>query len=382
MRLGFIFDIRFFYYEGHYYSSNLTEQLWNNRYLKVFDEIVVIGRKVTLTENPSNKMTRADIEHVQFRCIDDVSRARRLVNQKAEAEFILRAIQDCDYIISRSWWGIPQCKKLNKPYMIEIISCAWDVLHFHSSPFARIAALPNYLLMRNAVADAPFVNYVTEHFLQRRYPTRGRASAISDVQMEPVTDTVLEKRIKRIKAGNALLVLGTAGALDVEFKGQQQVIYALSLLKKEGFQNFLYQIVGNGTGERLEELAKKLDVSEQVQVLGEIPHCNMAEWYDGLDIYIHPSRAEGLSRAIIEAEMHGLLCIVSDAGGNSELIEQQFVFSNGKHNEQEIANILKSITVNQMLNQAKRNFDFAKKFDCNVLDDKWVSLLQRFSASR
>ena len=52
MKLGLIINSRFKKYENHYYSINFDENLWNNRYLKFFDEIVVVGYEEEVIENP------------------------------------------------------------------------------------------------------------------------------------------------------------------------------------------------------------------------------------------------------------------------------------------------------------------------------------------
>ena len=48
---------------------------------------------------------------------------------------------------------------------------------------------------------------------------------------------------------------------------------------------------------------------------------DMDSFYRGLDLYVHPSRSEGLSNAILEAMSHGLPVVATSAGGNGELIE-------------------------------------------------------------
>ena len=53
------------------------------------------------------------------------------------------------------------------------------------------------------------------------------------------------------------IVLGTAAAIDVPYKGQAYVIEAISKLNKQGY-NYEYQLIGTGDKTRLEKIAKEL----------------------------------------------------------------------------------------------------------------------------
>ena len=78
-------------------------------------------------------------------------------------------------------------------------------------------------------------------------------------------------------------------------------------------------VVGGGRTEILEELkelSKKLD--ESIIVTGEMK--NPQEFYQMADVYVFPSRHEGLPTSLIEAMSSGLPSVVSDIGGCDDLI--------------------------------------------------------------
>jgi len=75
----------------------------------------------------------------------------------------------------------------------------------------------------------------------------------------------------------------------------------------------------NGRKQKLEELVRELGLTSNVMLLDA--RRDMDSFYRGLDLYVHPSRSEGLSNAILEAMSHELPVVATPAGGNGELIE-------------------------------------------------------------
>jgi glycosyltransferase involved in cell wall biosynthesis len=72
---------------------------------------------------------------------------------------------------------------------------------------------------------------------------------------------------------------------------------------------------------RLEVLAHHLGIGERCEFLGQLAQgaAILAE-LDQADLFVLPSRTEGLPRALIEAMARGLPCIASEVGGIPELL--------------------------------------------------------------
>ena len=77
--------------------------------------------------------------------------------------------------------------------------------------------------------------------------------------------------------------------------------------------------VGSGTERQV--------LVDQCERLGLTPHCYfepttsaVAEWIHSMDVFVLPSRTEGLSNSLMEAMACGRAVIASDAGGNPELV--------------------------------------------------------------
>jgi len=81
-------------------------------------------------------------------------------------------------------------------------------------------------------------------------------------------------------------------------------------------------IVGDGTLDRhLRRLAQDLGLGCAVRFAGYQPHEAMAEFYRSADLFVLPSRFEGMSNALLEAMSSGLPVVVTDTGGVTELVE-------------------------------------------------------------
>lgn len=378
MKLAIVWDTRFIRYEDKYYSLNLNERFWKTRYLKVFDEIVIVGRERTVYTDPSEKYSRSDLENVHFYCVKDVSPIKRLFSQKKESQHIKEVITDCDAVIVRGWWGTKECRELGKNYLFEVISCVWDAMWNHSI-LGKMVALPYYLLQRYAVYRAPYVMYVSQQFLQRRYPTRGVQIGITDTLLPDIIDgDILGNRLNHIQCKSEVTVLGTCAAVGVAYKGQRYVIKALAILKRKGFVNFKYQMVGSGDQSKLRTYAEKLDVADQIEFLGSLPHDKVFDWLDSIDIYVQPSFQEGLSRAVVEAMSRALPCIVSDAGGNPELIEPEFVCKRHFQFAEQIAESVLQMDIDKQRVCAQRNYQTAQEFSPDKVNEQRILFMKAF----
>ena len=69
-----------------------------------------------------------------------------------------------------------------------------------------------------------------------------------------------------------------------------------------------------GEGERMDgmrDLAKELGIGEEVLFLGN--RSNASAYYQAMDYFLFPSRYEGLPGTVVEAQVSGLQCLLSDA---------------------------------------------------------------------
>ena len=356
--------------DNYYYSYGFDEEFFN-RYLSIFGSLRIIGREY----NVLNKGVEPDLvdKGIKFTTIGNLKQLRNSEVRKK----IQKEIQMSDFVVIRlpsilGLYSAKLAKKYKKPFLIEVVGCAWDAIA--NKGFRHVpAALITMHLMKKTILSSKYVVYVTEEFLQKRYPTYGKWISCSNVTLNDVNEKDLNDRIGKIRNLNLndKVVIGTCATIDVSYKGQSDVIKAIAMLKREGY-HVEYQLVGGGCSENLLNLSKKYDVTNQVRFFGSLEHKEVFKWLETIDLYVHPSKQEGLSRAIIEAMSKGCPSFGADAGGIHEQIDNQFIFQKG--NAHEISSIFKKFNKNIMMEQAKKNHDKSKKYT----KEKLYSLRKNF----
>ena len=101
-------------------------------------------------------------------------------------------------------------------------------------------------------------------------------------------------------------------------KNHQAVIAALAGFWEKG-EEIHYIICGQGELKKfLKKKADQAGANGRLHLMGFQEH--MDEFYQNADIFVFPSKQEGLPVALMEAMAVGLPCVVSDIRGNRELI--------------------------------------------------------------
>lgn len=368
MRLVFIHDGPIYHKDGKYYEYSYHGLY--ERYSYLADEIIFLMR---VNELPSEERYDLISEQVHIVSFPNFKAPSLYLKNRIKAEKIIKEeVRKANMLILRdssaASIAVKYANQFNVPYIRECVGCSWDSL-WNYSLLGKILALPAFLRQKREIKRSPYVYYVTNKFLQRRYPTSGKQIGCSDVVVNTLNEDILRERIRKINDFDKEkeISLGTAAAIDVRYKGQEYVITAIALLKEKGYKIKYYLAGGNRTkSSYLKECAQKYRVSDNVIFCGSLSKSEMASFYDNIDIYIQPSKLEGMPRSVIEAMSHGCPVLGSNVGGIPELIDQECLFQ--KENITQIAKAIVNIINQDMSKYAKCNFEKAKKYTSDQLD--------------
>lgn len=360
---------------GRFYNNALNTALRRYHYL---------GEKITCLAFMNNVISPkqeviSDI-NVKFVFLRKVNTLKSLfIDRKENERIIKQEVQKSDLCVVHvpSFLGdtvARLARKYHKPYFTVVIGCAWDA-YWNYNLIGKLMAPFRFLSLRRVQENAVYSIYVTNKFLQQRYPTKGYSIGCSDVCISVGDTQALRKREERISNYNGHLKMATVAAVNVRYKGQEYVIKALYILKSRGIR-IEYHLVGDGDNSFLLSLVRKYRLDDLVFFHGIIPHDRIFSFLDNMDLYIQPSKQEGLPRALIEAMSRGCLSLGARTAGIPELLDDRFVFRRGNVND--IVRILSHIDQSTLESQALRNFDFVRQYDDKVLNMKRCDFMDLF----
>jgi glycosyltransferase involved in cell wall biosynthesis len=213
-----------------------------------------------------------------------------------------------------------------RPFVVNVVGDPIDVAFkggVGGLP-GRLAGVGLWATTRLACHRAAGCSYVTEAYLQRRYPPGPGVPSIpvSNVQLanHPLVDRPVESPVRR---------LVTVGSLAQGYKRADLLLEALAVLRREGWDVDLDIVGGGRLLPDLESQARVLGVDEHVRFHGHLDTDEVHAVLGSSDLFVLCSDTEGLPRALLEAMATGLPCIGSSVGGIPELLPAEARFEAG-----------------------------------------------------
>lgn len=352
------------------------------KYTSLFDSVTLLARSRVADAAERTTLPKLADALVDFKPTSLFG----MLRSHPERRRVLALIRTSDAIVVRLpsvlgslafRWG----KRLRKPVLVEMVGCPWDAYINHGL-LGKLVAPMAFLVTRRQVRNAAYTLYVTERFLQDRYPTRGHSIGCSDVVLGESDRDTLERRVQDIerRPPDAPMRLATAAAVDVAYKGHAYVIAAIAALKAER-KGVEYWVIGPGDQSRLRALAMEHGVLEEVRFLDALPHGEVLRTIqEEIDLYVQPSRQEGLPRAVLEAMSVACPAIGSRVGGIPELLDSACTFRGG--DVKELAALIARLKPTDLKVMAVRNFEFVQqRYAADVLDERRTQFMRRFRAS-
>jgi len=131
-----------------------------------------------------------------------------------------------------------------------------------------------------------------------------------------------ELKLKLGLGGNR--VLGFIGSFYA-YEGLDLLLRALPLMLKQAPDLKVLLVGGGPQDEALKRLVCELDLKDRVVFTGRVPHSEVNQYYDLIDILVYPRHPMRLTELVtplkpLEAMAQGRLMVASDVGGHRELI--------------------------------------------------------------
>jgi glycosyltransferase involved in cell wall biosynthesis len=353
------------------------------RYLPVFEHVRVVARIRDVSSVPLD-WRRADGEGVSFVAVPYYIGPWQYLQRSRQIQRTVRsAVGANDAVIMRVGSQIANClvpllRRTDHPYGLEVVGDPYDTfapgaMKHPLRPFFRW--LFTHQLQRQC-AGACAVAYVTEHTLQRRYPPAPGAFSTHYSSVE-LPDAAFVTVPRPPHPGGRKFTLITVGTLAQLYKAPDVLIDAVSACVREGLDLKLV-LVGDGRHRsELEAQARMLGLGERVCFRGLLPAGEAVRaQLDQADLFVLPSRQEGLPRAMIEAMARALPCIGSTAGGTPELLPPEDLVPPG-----DVAALIRKIREvvsdpERMARMSTRNLEKAGRYSDKVLRERRTAFYQ------
>lgn len=125
----------------------------------------------------------------------------------------------------------------------------------------------------------------------------------------------------------------------VPYKDYFSILKVLNDIKQEGLP-FYYLILGEGPLRfEIEKIISEYGLVDDVRLVGNVH--NVEEYLKISDVFIHSSKGEGCSNAILEAMAAGLTVLASDTGGTPEIINKENGFLFQYKNQKQLYDYIK-----------------------------------------
>jgi L-malate glycosyltransferase len=375
--------------DGHLYVDGPTGYAAWSQLLDAFDEVILLAR-AGQGSNHSVDGTLVDGPSVSVCELPDyVGPAQYLLNLPELRLRVERAVMECDAFILRvpgliARLACQETRRIKKDYAVEVLGDPWDAFSPGTMPGIfrpgyRWFATRN---MKKICRGAAAALYWNASVLPRRYPPGNESYSgvspslvISDAYASGELVAERSRRTDELRsstgsAGAKTLHIGFVGSFAQLYKGPDTLLRAVSLCSRAGL-DFKVFFVGEGRYRpTMELLANQLSVCDKVEFLGQLRFGKgIFDFLDSIDLFLMPSRAEGLPRALVEAMARGCPCIGSNIGGIPELLVAEDLVP--PNDPEVLARKIMEVTADpqRMKAMSARNLAKAKQFDPEALRD-------------
>ncbi len=270
------------------------------------------------------------------------------------------------------------CESANTSYLESIKECASFFLS--KIPFTLVSSridiayyaalatrhfFPEQVRIINAQHSSRFGNYNSSTVCDQIDKTIATSSKIYNSLLEnykiPPNKIVMKENAlifdkedalqsKTYSCGKLPIRIAFAARLEVLQKRTDLLLNLVELLEKHKV-NYEINIAGRGSyEEKLRDYIKEKKLGNKIKMLGVFEADKLKEYWKKQDVYLNLSDFEGMSLAMLEAMLYGVVPVVTDVSGVSDVITHGY---NGYvsciQDISDIANNIKSLDENRHL---------------------------------
>ncbi len=161
--------------------------------------------------------------------------------------------------------------------------------------------------------------------------------------------------------------------------GIDDLIRAFARISKSTADNYKLLLVGDGEMKpQLQSLSKKLGIFDNIIFAGSISHADLPKYLKISDIFVRPSRSEGLGIAFLEAMAAGIPIIATKVGGIPDFLKDKEtgLFAEAGNQEdlaEKIKLILSDDDLSVRLTKNAKNL-VAEKYNWNIVAQQFREL--------
>ncbi|WP_446785269.1 glycosyltransferase [Macellibacteroides fermentans] len=381
-------DDYIFHHKGKYYFKNQEWYDFYQRYLRVFEKLKICNRVINEKEGSKNRIHCND-PRIEIHPIPIFhGPAQYTKSYFAIGRAMKSAIDGCDAAVLRLPSTVAQrlSKQIIKagiPYATEIVFDAHDGADTANSFIEKILWRIIDKQMQTICANAYGVSCVTSNYLQQRY-----FSLKSDHFESNYSTLALDRSFFTGPRHFPNKKVLTIAHVDLQIglhsrKGTDIIILALAKLKKKGIIvniKFAGEDWDNST-QKILAYAKKHGIEEQVECTGFLNRQQLDEYLNNSDLFVLPTKAEGLPRVIIEAIAKGMPTVTTPASGNSELIPAHYLVD--FYDVDTLAERIEELATNKDTYEqvSKVNYEHSLQYEASILQrrrDEFYTKLKYF----
>jgi glycosyltransferase involved in cell wall biosynthesis len=367
--------------DGRYYAPSLYDNTFFKRYLQVFESIRFVAKTRHVESIDPRRFILIDAPGLEIHELPWTQGMKALFKRLPAVLTRYRSAGegvDCAiYRVSQLESYIAFLfRRRRMPFFLEVVNDPETFVHM-----PRIMRAANQFMLRVLLRRARGAAFVTEHVLQDKYlPDACRRDPLytlshySSIELKadwlaPPRDFAPLPRIRMAHVSNSI---------DNDIKGHRTAITVVQRLQEQGVEATLTCIGDGSAVEELKALCTELGVQERVRFVGRIhDRAMLLAQLREADLFLYPTRLEGLPRAVIEAMAVGLPVLSTPIAGIPELLTPAYMFD-----PDDIAGFTEAIrrlkdAPDELSRMSRDNVATSRKFAKDLLDARRSSFYTR-----